>query len=299
MNKRKIFWIAVALVLLLIGFRVINRVRSQTAKVKERPIAVVAKPPSVGPIENKLTLTGDIKGSSELAVKPTNSGRIEEIYVREGDLVSRGDKLMSYVAGISETDEMFEDVVTFAPISGYIGMQNIRLGDQATAGLTTVFNIYTIDRVKIYVDVPEKDYSMVKRGTPARITLDAYPDAPVNASVSNIRPAIDPYSRTAQAEIDIANASHRIRPGMFARVDLVLGRKSSALLLPSDSVLSGADKYIYLAKEGKAVRMPVKTGYEDSGLVEIVSGLSPSDKVIVSGQRVVKEGSSIVEASDD
>ncbi len=299
MNKRKIFWIAVALVLLLIGFRVINRVRSYTAKVKERPVAVAVKPPLVGSIEKRLTLTGDIKGFSEISVKPTNSGRIEEIYVREGDLVGRGDKLMSYVAGISETDEMFEDVVTFAPISGYVGMQNIKIGDQATAGLTSVFNIYTIDKVKIYVDVPEKDYSMVKRGTPVRITLDAYPEAPVSASVSNLRPVIDPNSRTAQAEIEISNPSHRIRPGMFARVDLILGKRSSALLLPSDSILSGTDKYVYLAEGGKAVKRPVKTGYEDSGLVEILSGISSSDKVIVSGQRVVKEGSAIIEASDD
>ena len=296
MNKKKLFWIVIILVLCLAGFRVINRVRSQTGISKERPVAVVLQTPAVGTIENKLVLTGDIHGQSEVAVKPTNSGRVEEIYVNEGDYVNKGDGLMSYVAGIKKDDEMFEDVVTFSPISGFVGIKNVKIGDPVTAGTTVVFNVYKIDRVKIYANVPEKEYSMVKRGTSAAIRLDAFPDRTILGSVTNIRPVIDPLSRTARVEIEIPNPSHIIKPGMFAKVELILSRKAKALTLPVDSVLGDSEKYVFISAKDKAEKRMVTTGILQDDKIEILSGLSSSDRVIVTGQRIVKEGSSVEES---
>ena len=296
MNKKNLFWIILILVLCLVGYRVLNRVRSQKGSAKERTVAVVLQNPAVDTIEDKLILTGDIHGESEVAVKPTNSGRVEEIYVNEGDYVDEGDGLMSYVAGIKSEDEMFEDVVTFSPISGYVGIKNVKIGDQVTSGTTVAFNIYKIDTVKIYADVPEKEYSQVKRGTNAVVMLDAFPDKPISGAVTNIRPVIDPLSRTAQIEIEIPNSSHLIKPGMFAKVELILSKKIGALTLPFDSVLGDGENYVYVDINGKAEKRTVRTGIIQDEKTEIISGLTSSDKVIVTGQRVVKEGSLVEES---
>ena len=129
------------------------------------------------------------------------------------------------VAGIDTTDELYQDMVTFSPIDGVVGIQGIKLGEQVGSNggsPATVFTIYKIDNVKIYANVPEKDYTQIRKNMSAEITLDAFPGQTFHGRVNNIRPVIDPYTRTTQVEIILANPDHKIKPGMFAKVTLVL-----------------------------------------------------------------------------
>ena len=196
---------------------------------------------------------GDIKGETEVAVRPKTIGRVEEIYVKEGDTVRAGQKLLSFVAGITRKDELYEDRVTFARISGVVGMQNIRMGEQVqiqNGSPAPVFTIYKINKVKIYVNVPEKYFSMVTRKTPVEIRLDAYPGKIFHGKVNNVRPVIDPYTRTTQVEIIINNPSHEIKPGMFSTVDLILKEKQNAMIIPFDSVLGLDEKSVFVDDDG-------------------------------------------------
>jgi RND family efflux transporter MFP subunit len=160
-----------------------------------------------------------------------------------------------------------------------------------------VFTIYDIDKMKIYADVSEKDYSLLKRGARAQIKLDAFPGQLFLGSVNNIRPVIDPYSRTTQVEILLPNPGHRIKPGMFATVSLVLISKPNVMIIPFDAVLGETDKYVFVSAGNLAVKKPIKLGLQEDENVEVVSGLSAKDKVIVLGERVAKEGSKVEETS--
>ena len=296
MNK-KIILAVLIIIVLLFGFRLVSRLGGGKEVKSERVIPVVAVSPRIGLIEERLILNGDIKAETEVSVRPRTTGRVEELYVKEGDYVSKGSKLLSYVAGIDPTDDLYEDLVVKSPISGVVGIQLVRVGDQVTSqaggSVSPVFVVYGIDRVKIYADVPEKYYSNIAKGTQADISLDALPNELFRGVVSNVRPVIDPMSRTTQIEIMLSNQRRRIKPGMFARVDLVLKRVVNATLIPFDAVLGDGENYVYLVRQGIAEKRPVELGLENGSTVQVTSGLSPLDQVIVLGQRVVKNGSRV------
>jgi multidrug efflux pump subunit AcrA (membrane-fusion protein) len=296
MKTKRILWIILALLLVLLFYRSCTRLMSASKTETGRIIPVVAVVPQIGSIENTLTLTGDIKGESEVSVRPRIAGRVEEIYVKEGDRVNKGDVLLSFSAGITEDDPIYEDMVVRSPISGFVGMQLVKIGDQVISSVGTnnpVFVIYGIDNVKIFANVPEKYYSLVSKGTPARIQLDALPGKEFVGSVSRVRPVIDPSTRTIQVEIIIPNNSYAIRPGMFAKVDLVLQKNDRALKIPYDAVLGDGENYVFVADSGRSVKKVVEKGIENENEVEIKKGLLSTDRVIINGQRVVGEGSTI------
>ncbi|MFA6169528.1 MAG: efflux RND transporter periplasmic adaptor subunit [Candidatus Margulisiibacteriota bacterium] len=297
MNTKRVIWVVVAVVILLFSYRLVNRLNGAKEIKEDRVIPVIVVTPKIGPMEQRLTLTGDIKAETEVNVRPRTTGRVEEIYVKEGDFVNKGSKMLSYVFGIKPTDDLYEDMVVKSPIYGVVGMQLVKVGDQVTAavggGANPVFVVYGIDRMKIYADVPEKYYAFIAKGTPADIMLDAFPKDKFRGVISNVRPVIDPLSRTTQVEILLPNYSHKIKPGMFARVDLVLKRVGNATIIPFDAVLGETEKYVYVAKDGIAKKQKVELGLEEGNNVQVTIGLSPLDKVVVLGQRVVKDGSKI------
>jgi membrane fusion protein (multidrug efflux system) len=175
-------------------------------------------------------------------------------------------------------------------------MKLVNVGDQVLSqvgNMNPVFEIYDIKNVKIYADVPEKYYSFVKKGISAQITCDALPGKVFNGTVNNVRPVIDPLTRTTQVEIIIPNYSGEIKPGMFAKVDLVLQKNSGAMMIPFDAVLGDGDKYVFVADNNIAKKKTVTLGIQSVNEVEILSGLMPSDKVITVGQRIVSENSTI------
>ncbi|MDD4179763.1 MAG: efflux RND transporter periplasmic adaptor subunit [Candidatus Margulisbacteria bacterium] len=298
MKLKNILLVILVVIVALAAFRVIGRLTSAKKTEAERPIPVVIQKPGIGDIEYKITLTGDIKADTEVNVRPRTAGRVEEIYVKEGDYVDKGDRLLSFVRGISLESDIYEDMVVRAPITGVIGAQLVKVGEQITGmqgSLSPVFTIYDIDTVKLYADVPEKVYSLVRRGTPAEIRLDAYPDRLFSGQVNNIRPVIDPLSRTTQIEFKMRNPGQKIKPGMFAKIDLILTKHYNIMVIPFDAVLGEEEKFVYVAENGQAVKKPVKLGLQQDENVEVLGGLAASDKVIVIGQRVVKPGAKVEE----
>ena len=300
MNLRKIAWIVGAVVVALIIFRITMRITGSGRMQTEKIVPVVTELPRIGIIEDKITLAGDVQANTQVSVRPRITGRVEEIYVEEGDYVSKGEGLMSFVAGIEPDNELFDDMVTTAPISGLVGMKLVKVGEQVMSSVGTispVFVLYDINTMKIYADVPEKYYSQIKRRLPCEIAVDALPGKKFGGSIYNIRPVIDPITRTTQVEIRIPNRSRIIKPGMFAKVSIILGKKTNAMVVPYDAVLGDEVKYVYIDDGGKASRRDVATGIIQDNEVEIIKGLLKTDKVLTVGQRVVKDGTQIRETS--
>jgi membrane fusion protein, multidrug efflux system len=299
MSMRRVLWAIVILIVLLGAYRIAVKVTAKKVQA-ERVFPVVVQTPRLGELQYKVTLTGDVKADTEVNVHPRVAGRVEQIYVNEGDYVNKDDALLSFVSGISAESDIYEDMIVRAPIAGLVGLKMIKEGEQvggSAGSLNSVFTLYSIDNVKIYADVSEKDYSLVAKGTPAEISLDAFPGEIFHGRVSNIRPVIDPQTRTTQVEIILSNPKHRIKPGMFAKVDLVLQREKNVEIIPFDAVLGEDDKYVFVAQDGKAVKKPITLGLQQDDNVEVRSGLAAGDKVIVLGERVIEAGSKIVETA--
>lgn len=299
MKAKRILWIVAVALAVLFVFRIADRITSSNRTVDKKIIPVSVQNPIIGSVEEKVTFTGDIKADKEVSVRPRIAGRVAEIYADEGDEAEKGAALLSYVAGITPDNELYDDMVVIAPISGVVGIKLVKEGDQVMnqvgGGVNPVFVIYDIDKVKVYADIPEKYYSSLDEGMPAQISLDAYPDEVFKGYVNKIRPVVDPMSRTTQIEIDLPNRSHRIKPGMFAKVDIALKKASNAVIVPFDSVLGDREKYVFVSENSVAKRRPVVLGLQQENKVQIKEGVSVADKVIVNGQRVVKDGSAVEE----
>lgn len=301
MNFKKVLWAVGIILVCLLAFRIAGRLTASRNAQESRIVPVVAVNPRLGTIEEQITLSGDVKAEAEITVRPRTAGRVAEIYVQEGAVVNKGDKLLSYVANISPESEIYEDVVVKSPSDGIVGVQLFKVGEQVTAltGLVNpVFIIYAINNVKVYANVPEKYYAQVNPGTRAAIKLDAYPNETIFTKLSTVRPVVDPQTRTTQVEIVIPNSGHRLKPGMFAEVQLTLKKKSNVLIVPFDAVLGESDKYVYLNNHGVAERKLVVLGLQQGNEVEIASGLTLSDQVVTVGQRVIQDGVKIQEVTE-
>lgn len=192
-----------------------------------------------------------------------------------------------------------------APFDGYVTKRYLDPGafiPQATGIVSTgntLLTVMDLSQVKVLINVPERDITSVRVGDQVSLTLDAYPDQTFQGQVTKFAPALDPGSRTLQVEIDIRNDDLALKPGMFARVTLVLERHPQALVVPSDALLvNELGSFVYVAGPAEdgihAVRrVAVRTGIEDAGQVEILVGLGPSDQIVRTGKELVHDGSQV------
>jgi membrane fusion protein (multidrug efflux system) len=197
-----------------------------------------------------------------------------------------------------------------APFDGYVTKRYVDPGafiPQATgmvSAVNTLLTIMDLSQVKALVNVPERDIGSVHIGDELSLTLDAYPDHTFHGRVTKFAPALDAGSRTLQVEIDIPNADLALKPGMFARVTLVLERRAQALAVPSDALLvNELGAFVFAVgpmQDGAPTvrRVSVRTGIEDGGQVEILGGLGPSDRVVRTGKELVRDGSQVRIAAD-
>jgi len=121
--------------------------------------------------------------------------------------------------------------------------------------------------------------------------LDAYPEKVFNGRVARVYPDIDRRMRTRTVEAKIAGIPD-IMPGMFARLTLKLKHADDAVVLPLAALITTpeGEKVVFVMKDGKAIRRKVKTGIEASDRIQVLEGISPGDKVIVTGHKELKDG---------
>lgn len=186
-----------------------------------------------------------------------------------------------------------------APFGGVVSGKYFEAGEMfagapvPSVGKAAILSLVQIDRLKAIVPVSERYFPMIRKGMEALVVSDIYPDQPFTGKVFNIYPTIDPMSRSFSIEVAIDNKAGLLRPGMFSRVSLDLD-KDVALLLPANAILKlqgSNDRYLFVEKEGVAVRIPVEMGKRYNDLVEVFSEqLNEGDQVIVSGQARLLDG---------
>ena len=181
-----------------------------------------------------------------------------------------------------------------APVAGVVLDKRIEQGDIVT-GQTRLFTIGDVSTLVVRVPVSELDVGGLKQGDHVPLTLDAFPNRVLAARVRRVFPSADTLTRLIPVEIALTpEAARGVKPGYLARVNMQLDPRTNVLMVPTPAVLedpSGA--VVYLARGGKAVRTRVQRGATFQGRVEIVSGLSPGDSVIVAGNNIVRDGGAI------
>jgi membrane fusion protein, multidrug efflux system len=186
-----------------------------------------------------------------------------------------------------------------APFSGYVTKRFLDPGSQVSANSSSLFTLMDLGRVKVAIDLLEKDVPLVAVGQKSLVTADALPGQECRGSVGRLSQAVDPATRTMRAEIIVPNPGGRLKPGMYATVTIVRDQHANAITVPSEAVLSdGQGSYVFVLADKNAKRMPVKTGEDQNSRTEIVSGLTGSEQVITTGQQYIKDGGPVTVQPD-
>ncbi|MGQ9630442.1 MAG: efflux RND transporter periplasmic adaptor subunit [bacterium] len=187
-----------------------------------------------------------------------------------------------------------ENAFIRAPISGVVSKVKVERGDFVT-GTSPVATIVALDSVVAKVDVIEKNLPSIEIGQSADIYVDAYPGEAFRGKVTSVGTVIDPQTRSAPVEISIDNRDLRLKPGMFASVNLVVESKYGALVIPIDAVVEDGNTHrVFVVNENKAEAREVRLGIIKNDRVEVTSGLEEGERIVVVGNFGLVNGDKVV-----
>jgi RND family efflux transporter MFP subunit len=186
-----------------------------------------------------------------------------------------------------------------APFAGVITARNVDVGALITSGSSTsarqLFNLAQIDRLRIFVNVPQSFAPSVHVGETAEVAIQELPGKVSHGAVTRTANSLDQASHTLLTEVQVANPLHQLLPGMYAQVSFVLARPTPPLMIPSDALIVHRDgSYALTVGEDSAVHYhKVTLGRDYGASVEIASGLSGGEYIIVSPTDDLKEGQTV------
>jgi cobalt-zinc-cadmium efflux system membrane fusion protein len=178
-----------------------------------------------------------------------------------------------------------------APIDGVVIERNATIG--ATVGTdASVFKIIDTSRVWVDANVFEKDLSRVRVGQPVKLTVTSFPGSTFSGKVIFINSVVDPDSRTVKVRTEVPNPDGRLKPDMFANVEIITDVNSAAISVPQSAVLEDSGKSIVFVSEGKGYKQrQVQLGIKNGDRVEIIDGLKSGDQVVVKGNYLLLQQS--------
>jgi membrane fusion protein, copper/silver efflux system len=207
------------------------------------------------------------------------------------------------IAAVESSGKAQPRITLYSPSPGVVVELGAREGMTVMPG-ATLFRINALSTVWIDVDIPESQASAVSAGSPVHAIFAAYPGEKFSGHISAIIPQVSSATRTLKARIELANREARLKPGMYATVELSAPERRDAVLVPSESLIRTGQRSIVVvadvAQDGKQRFKPVgvSVGDEAGGMTEIVKGIDPGMKVVVSGQFLIDSEASLKSTLD-
>jgi RND family efflux transporter MFP subunit len=183
-----------------------------------------------------------------------------------------------------------------APFDGTVTRRFVDPGQLVSVmpGAGMVATVAQIDPVYVNLDVSETDLARVKPGQHVSLRVDAYADRLFAGTVREVGLAADPRVRVFRVKVAVPNPDHVLKPGMFARGQITVGRHDDALVIPRDAIASDSGQAsVFIADAGKARLRKVRLGMTSGPVVEVLEGLAKGDAVIVAGQGGLTDGAAI------
>ena len=182
----------------------------------------------------------------------------------------------------------------FASFAGIVGGRQVSPG-QVISKNTTITWVVDLDRLKAEFSVPERFLGQLRLGQKIELAVAAFPADKFVGEVYFIGPQVDPSMRTALIRAYVGNQELKLKPGMFANLDLALRVKDDAVLVPEPALMPIGDRVAVLIvdKEQTAQLRPVKVGMRTAGMAEIVSGINNGELVIVEGTQKARPGGKV------
>ena len=296
-----------------------------------------------GTISEEISAVGSLLANESVMIRPERDGRITAIHFTEGQLVRKGEKLVSLdtaeieaqlaaatsemnlnrsrlnraeelhekkfisaqalddareamnqsTARHAEVKARLEKSAVIAPFEGVAGLRQVSPGAYAKAG-QDVARLEGIGTLKLDFRVPELYLGRIREHQEVQVRLDAFAGETFRGEIYAIEPSVDEQTRTVLLRARVPNPGARLKPGMFARVILVLETRENALIVPEQALVpQGADRFVFRVADGKAMMTKIELGLRRPGEVEIRGGLTAGDTIIVDGQLRLRDGSPV------
>jgi RND family efflux transporter MFP subunit len=214
------------------------------------------------------------------------------------DLHSKQALVNSSKANVGRLEQLqaFERVT--APFDGVVTARNTDIGALVQAGDNSgpkeLFHMAAIQTLRVYIAVPEIYAAFVKNGDQAKLTLDALPGETLTGTVVRNADAIDATSRTLTVEVDVDNSTGRLLPGAYAFVHLSVPPHPGSVTIPSNALLFRAEGLrAGVVRNGHVELTPISIGQDYGSTVEVISGLSARDTVIVNPSDSLANGAAV------
>ncbi|TQV76959.1 efflux RND transporter periplasmic adaptor subunit [Aliikangiella marina] len=176
-----------------------------------------------------------------------------------------------------------------APFDGRVVWREVDLGAHVTTG-NLLFRMMAINPLLVRVHVPANRIGKVAKGQIVELNIDSVADK-VEARVDLVSPIVDPTTGTVKVTLRLDNYPQGVRPGDFTEIKMITDQRENALLLPSVAIIEErGSHYLFVEEQSKAVRKTVQVGYVLGDQTEVTSGIQKSDRVVIKGQRNLKEG---------
>jgi RND family efflux transporter MFP subunit len=201
-------------------------------------------------------------------------------------------------ADVTRLEELQSYENVYAPFEGVITARNTDVGDLINAGAgaptTELFHMTATRTLRIYVAVPEIDAPAMHVGATPTVTLDEYPGQVFHGRLVRTDDAIDPASRTLLVEVDIDNQAGKLLPGAFVSVHFDLPGRAQSVIIPANTLLFRSEGLrVGVVHDGTVQLVPIRIGRDYGDRVEVLSGLHPTDQVILNPSDSLISGTAV------
>jgi multidrug efflux pump subunit AcrA (membrane-fusion protein) len=187
--------------------------------------------------------------------------------------------------------KMYQTVPVICPMNGLVTQRWTDKGSQV-GEKEKIITVSDMNSLVIKAEVNEKYYEAIKKEKKLPIILNAYPNETLTGSISLVYPQIDPVTRSVKFDIKILNFHKSLLPGMMASIKIPVSVKENAIVVPEHAVLTSSDNKNFLFiinSDSVALKRMVQTGISSGSKLEIITGIKENEKVIVSGQEMLKD----------
>jgi membrane fusion protein (multidrug efflux system) len=266
---------------------------------------------ALGEIEVPELLADLTKYKAELKVAEIDATRLSAARDKAPDLVTpqsvddaKG-RFEIAKANIERIETLLRYSRLTAPFSGVVTMRYVDAGafipaaTSGSAASAAVLTVMDFQTVRAQVGVPELEAPLVREGQPVKVSVEGLPGKVFEGQVTRQSFALDDASKTMLVEADLPNAGLSLRPGMYAMIKVGVEKHTNALLIPAEAlVMEKANAFTFVADGGKARKTAIKIGFNDGAKVEILSGLTENESVILVGKMALadKQAVNAVEA---
>jgi membrane fusion protein (multidrug efflux system) len=218
----------------------------------------------------------------------------------ETDLKLAKSRLLAAEAQLGVAERALRDATVTAPFSGLIARRTVSRGEFVAPG-QELFELVSLDPVEVEFRLTEIDSGRVALGQMVGVRVAPFPDETFGATVTFVSPTIDTRTRTLRVKAQLENPEGRLRPGLFARVDLGIAEREGVPMILEEAVLQRADGAVVFRANGenRVERIVIETGVYHGGYVEVVKGLAPGDRIVSRGQARLVEGQLVVPRNPD